>query len=41
MELQGSTRVMSIEFDQSGRRTVTLNLHVMEVVEDDHGDDAS
>ena len=39
--LQGSSRVMSIEFDQAGRRTVTLNLTVMEVVEDDHGDGAS
>jgi hypothetical protein len=41
MTLRGSSRVMSIEFDQSGRRTVTLNLHVIEVVGDDHGDAAS
>ena len=41
MELRGSTRVMSIEFETSGRRTVTLNLQMMEVVEEDHGDDDS
>ena len=35
MELRGSTRVMSIEFVTSGRRTVTLNLQTMAVVEDD------
>ena len=34
MELRGSTRVMSIEFESSGRRTVTLNLQTMAVVED-------
>lgn len=37
MEMRGSTRVMSIEFETSGRRTVTLNLQTMTVVED--GDD--
>jgi len=36
MELRGSTRVMSIEFDTSGRRTVTLNLQTMTVVEEDN-----
>ncbi len=35
MELRGSTRVMSIEFETSGRRTVTLNLQTMTVVEED------
>ncbi len=35
MELRGSTRVMSIEFVISGRRTVTLNLQTMTVVEED------
>lgn len=35
MELRGSTRVMSIEFVTSGRRTVTLNLQTMTVVKDD------
>lgn len=35
MELRGSTRVMSIEFLTSGRRTVTLNLQTMTVVEED------
>lgn len=35
MELRGSTRVMSIEFVTSGRRTVTLNLQTMVVVEED------
>ncbi|WP_241559676.1 DUF3883 domain-containing protein [Hydrogenophaga sp. NH-16] len=35
MELRGSTRVMSIEFVTSGRRTVTLNLQTMTVVEED------
>ena len=35
MELRGSTRVMSIEFLTSGRRTVTLNLQTMAVVEED------
>lgn len=38
MELRGSTRVMSIEFVTSGRRTVTLNLQTMIVVEDDDND---
>jgi hypothetical protein len=39
MELRGSTRVMSINFATSGRRTVTLNLQTMTVVEevDDNG----
>jgi hypothetical protein len=41
MELRGSTRVMSIEFETSGRRTVTLNLQAMEVVDEDHDDDDS
>ncbi len=35
MGLHGSTRVMSIEFVTSGRRTVTLNLHTMTVVEEE------
>ena len=34
MDLRGSTRVMSIEFATSGRRTVTSNLQTMTVVED-------
>ncbi len=41
MELRGSTRVMSIEFLTSGRRTVTLNLQTMAVVEDDDDNDHS
>lgn len=41
MEMRGSTRVMSIEFENSGRRTVTLNLQTMQVVEEDYGDDDS
>ena len=35
MEQRGSTRVMSIEFLTSGRRTVTLNLQTMTVVEEE------
>jgi hypothetical protein len=35
MDLRGSTRVMSIEFATSGRRTVTLNLQTMTVVDED------
>jgi len=41
MELRGATRVMSIEFESSGRRTVTLNLQTMTVVEDEDGNDYS
>ncbi|KXS32543.1 MAG: Uncharacterized protein AWT59_1312 [Candidatus Gallionella acididurans] len=41
MELRGSTRVMSIEFETSGRRTVTLNLHTMMVIEEDDDNDHS
>ncbi|MEK0431862.1 MAG: hypothetical protein RL700_69 [Pseudomonadota bacterium] len=41
MELRGSTRVMSIEFVTSGRRTVTLNLQTMSVVEEDDDNDHS
>jgi hypothetical protein len=41
MEMRGSTRVMSIEFENSGRRIVTLNLQTMQVVEEDYGDDDS
>ena len=41
MELRGSTRVMSIEFLTSGRRTVTLNLQTMTVVEEDDDNDHS
>jgi hypothetical protein len=41
MELRGSTRVMSIEFESSGRRTVTLNLQTMTVVEDNDDNDHS
>lgn len=41
MELRGSTRVMSIEFVTSGRRTVTLNLQTMTVVEEDDDNDHS
>jgi hypothetical protein len=41
MELRGSTRVMSIEFEKIGRRTVTLNLQTMQVVEEENGDDDS
>lgn len=41
MELRGSTRVMSIEFLTSGRRTVTLNLQTMTVVEEDNDNDHS
>lgn len=35
MEQRGSTRIFSIEFDNGGRRTVTLNLHTMTVVDED------
>ena len=38
MELRGSTRVLSVEFEKSGRRTVTLNLHLMSVIEADDND---
>lgn len=38
MDLRGNTRVMSIEFENLGRRTVSLNLQVMEVIEDEYGD---
>lgn len=41
MELRGSTRVMSIEFATGGRRTVTLNLQTMTVVEEDDDNDHS
>lgn len=41
MEMRGSTRVMSIEFVNSGRRTVTLNLQTMNVVEEDDDNDHS
>lgn len=41
MELRGSTRVMSIEFETSGRRTVTLNLQTMTVVDDNDDNDHS
>lgn len=41
MDLRGSTRVMSIEFDTAGRRTVTLNLQTMSVVDDDDDPDHS
>jgi hypothetical protein len=41
MELRGLTRVMSIEFVTSGRRTVTLNLQTMTVVEEDDDNDHS
>jgi len=37
MDLRGSTRVMSIDFEKLGNRTVTLNLQQMEIVEDDCG----
>lgn len=39
-KLRGSTRVMSIEFENLGRRTVTLNLQTMQV-EEENGDDDS
>lgn len=41
MDLRGSTRVMSIDFVTSGRRTVTLNLQTMAVVEEDDDNDHS
>jgi hypothetical protein len=41
MELRGSTRVMSIDFDEHGRRTVTLNLQMMSVVEEDDDNNRS
>ena len=41
MTFRGETRVMSINFDQYGKRTVTLNLQVMETIEDDYGNNAS
>jgi len=41
MELRGTTRVISIEFVTSGRRTVTLNLQTMTVVEEDDDNDHS
>lgn len=39
--LRGSTRVMSIRFVTGGPRTVTLNLHAMNLVEEDKDDDHS
>jgi len=41
MVLRGFTRVMSIDFETSGLRTVTLNLHTMRIVEEDDDDDYS
>ena len=39
--LKGSTRVMSINFSQYGKKTISLNLHEMEVVEGDYGEDVA
>ncbi len=41
VEVRGSSRVMLVDFEQSGKRTVTLNLHMMQIVRDAHGADAS
>ena len=41
VELRGASRVMLIDFEQFGKRTVTLNLHMMQIVRDAHGADAS
>jgi hypothetical protein len=41
MELRGATRLMSIEFETNGRRTVTLNLQSMSVVEENYDNDHS
>jgi predicted HTH domain antitoxin len=41
LQVKGSARVMSINFDKWGIRTVTLNLRAMELAEENHGDDAS
>jgi hypothetical protein len=40
-EQRGSTQLMIVEFDQGGMRKVPLNLKVMEVIEEDHGEDVS
>jgi hypothetical protein len=41
MKLRGSTRVMRIDFEQGGEKTVSLNLSDMKVIEDDYGEDDS
>lgn len=41
LTVKGSTRVMVIDFEQGGERTVSLNLRTMEVIEDDYGEDDS
>ena len=41
VQFRGSMRVMLIDFDEGGRQMVALNLQIMEVVEDDYGDNGS
>lgn len=41
MDLRGSMRLMSIEFETNGRRTVPLNLQTMTVIEEDNDNDYS
>jgi hypothetical protein len=41
VQLRGSMRVMLIDFDEGGRQMVALNLQIMEVVEDDYGNNGS
>ena len=40
MVMRGSTRVLSIDFDLYGKKTVLFNLREIEVVEDEYGEDA-
>jgi len=41
MQLRGSTRVMRIDFEQAGEKTVSLNLRDMKVIGSDYGEDDS
>jgi len=41
MQLRGSTRVMRIDFEQGGEKTVSLNLRDMKVIEGEYGEDDS
>jgi hypothetical protein len=41
VDVRGSMRLLAVDFDKNGRRTVTLSVHTMQVVGEDEDGDAS
>jgi transcription elongation factor GreA-like protein len=41
VQFRGATRVLVIDFENGGKKPISMNLKAMEIIEDDYGEDDS